>query len=83
MQKYRCNMNDSIGQFVDCLGLWLSFYQQLQDEIAKNLIVDLTFSLFDHKEMYEPILNKLKETDPESIKRRKYFWCRMCEPDII
>ena len=75
--------NDSIGQFIDCLGIWLSFYQQLRDEVDKNLAINPKFSLFDHKEMYEPILNKLKEIDPESVKWRKYFWRRMCEPDIL
>ena len=75
--------NDSIGQFIDCLGIWLSFYQQLRYEVDKNLAINPKFSLFDHKEMYEPILNKLKEIDPESVKWRKYFWRRMCEPDIL
>lgn len=76
-------INDSIGQFIDCFGEWLSFYQQLRNEVDKNLAVNQTFSLFDHKEMYEPILNKLKEIDPESVKWQKYFWRRMCDPDIL
>ena len=75
--------NNSVCQFMDCLGLWLSFYQQLQEEIAKNLAANQQFSLFNHKEMYDAILKKLKEVDPESIAWRKFFWRRMCEPDIV
>ena len=75
--------NNSIGQFVECLGLWLSFYPQFRDEVAKNLTIDPEFSLFEHEEMYKPILQKLKAVDPEALKGRKYFWRRMCEPDII
>ena len=75
-------VNDSIGQFIDCLGAWLSFYRQFQNETDKNLAGNQRFSLFDHKEMYEPVLNRLKEIDPEAVKWRKYFWRRICEPDI-
>ena len=56
---------------------------QTEDEVDRNLAINPKFSLFEHKEMYEPILNKLKEIDPESVKWRKYFWRRMCEPDIL
>ena len=76
-------MNYSLSQFVDCLGLWLSFYPQFRDEIARNLVLDPKFSLFEHEEMYNPILNKLKEVDPKSMRQKKFFWRRMCEPDII
>lgn len=76
-------MNYSLSQFVDCLGLWLSFYPQFRDEIARNLMLDPEFSLFEHEEMYNPILNKLKEVDPKSMRQKKFFWRRMCEPDII
>lgn len=76
-------MNDGIRQFVDCLGLWLSFYPQLRAEAAQRLAEDPAFSLFDHEELYEPIRAKLKEADPFAMSRRKFFWRRMCEPDIL
>lgn len=76
-------MNDSIHQFVDCFGLWLSFYPQLRAEINRQLEADPTFYLFDHEELYKSILKKLKEIDPQSMKWRKFFWRRMCEPDIV
>ena len=76
-------MNYSLSQFIDCLGLWLSFYPQFRDEIARNLAVDPEFSLFEHEEMYKPILEKLKEVDSKSMRQKKFFWRRMCEPDII
>lgn len=76
-------MNNSIWQFVDCLGLWLSFYPQFREEITARLEADPGFSLFKHKEMFEPIRKKLKETDPGSMRERKFFWRRMCEPDVI
>lgn len=76
-------VNYSLGQFIDCLGLWLSFYQQLREETARKLTVDARFSLFEHEEMYKPILKKLKEVDPKSMRERKFFWRRMCEPDIL
>lgn len=63
-------MNDSIRQFVDCLGLWMSFYPQFREEIAAKLEADPGFSLFRHKKMYEPILKKLKETDPRSMREK-------------
>lgn len=76
-------MNYSLSQFIDCLGLWLSFYPQFRNEIARNLTIDPEFSLFEHKEIYKPILNKLKEVDSKSMQQKKFFWRRMCEPDII
>lgn len=76
-------MNGSIRQFVDCIGLWLSFYPQLRAEINRQMETDPTFCLFDHEELYKPILKKLKEVDPQSMKWRKFFWRRMCEPDIV
>ena len=76
-------MNYSIRHFVDCLGLWLSFYPQLREEVKRQLETDATFSLFEHEELYEPILKKLKEVDPKTMRERKFFWRRMCEPDIV
>ena len=76
-------MNDGIRQFVDCLGLWLSFYPQLRAEAARRLEIDPTFSLFDHEELYKPIVAKLKEADPFAMRQRKFFWRRMCQPDIL
>lgn len=76
-------VNDSVSQFIDCLGLWLSFYQPFRDEVARKLAVDPAFSLFEHEEMYEPILKKLKEVDPKSMRERRFFWRRMCGPDIV
>ena len=76
-------VNYSVNQFIDCLGLWLSFYQPFRDEVARNLAADPKFSLFEHKEMYKPILKKLKEVDPKSMRQCKFFWRRMCEPDIL
>lgn len=78
-------MNHSVGQFIDCLGLWMSFYPQFRKEIMKKLEIDPEFSLFDfeHEKMYDDILQKLKEVDPKSMREKKFFWRRMCEPDII
>lgn len=76
-------MNYSIRHFVDCLGLWLSFYPQLREEVKRQLEIDATFSLFEHEELYKPILKKLKEVDPKTMCQRKFFWRRMCEPDIV
>lgn len=76
-------VNDSVSQFVDCLGSWLSFYPQFREEINRQLEIEPAFSLFDHEEMYDPILKKLKEVDPKSMREKKFFWRRMCEPDII
>ena len=76
-------MNYSIRHFVDCLGLWLSFYPQLREEVKRQLEIDPTFSLFEHEELYEPILKKLKEVDPKTMRERRFFWRRMCEPDIV
>ena len=45
--------------------------------------IDPTFSLFEHEELYEPILKKLKEVDPKTMRERRFFWRRMCEPDIV
>ncbi len=76
-------MNYSIRHFVDCLGLWMSFYPQLREEIKRQLEIDATFSLFEHEELYKPILKKLREVDPKTMRERKFFWRRMCEPDIV
>ena len=76
-------MNYGIRQLVDCLGLWLSFYPQLREEIDRQLELDPTFSLFDHEELYKPIVSKLKEADSKTVRYRKSFWRRMCEPDIV
>lgn len=76
-------MNYSIQHFVDCLGLWLSFYPQLREEVKRQLEIDPTFSLFEHEELYEPILKKLREVDPKTMRERRFFWHRMCEPDIV
>ena len=75
-------MNYSIQHFVDCLGLWLSFYPQLREEVKRQLEIDPAFSLFEHEELYEPILKKLREVDPKTMRERRFFWRRMCEPDI-
>ena len=76
-------MNYSIQHFVDCLGLWLSFSPQLREEVKRQLEIDPTFSLFEHEELYEPILKKLKEVDPKTMCERRFFWRIMCEPDIV
>jgi len=76
-------VNDSVGQFVDCLGAWLSFYPQLREEVGKQLEVDPAFRLFDHEEMYQPIMKRFKEIDPRAMREKKFFWRRMCEPDIV
>ena len=77
------SMNNSIRHFVDCLGLWMSFYPQLREEVKRQLEIDETFSLFFFEELYQPILKKLREVDPETMRERKFFWRRMCEPDIV
>lgn len=61
----------------------MSFYPQFREEINRQLEIEPAFSLFDHEEMYDPILKKLKEVDPKSMREKKFFWRRMCEPDII
>ena len=76
-------VNYSISQFVDCLGLWRSFYPQFRKEIAAQMGIDPTFSLFEHEEMYDSIMKKLREIDPKSMRQYKFFWRRMCEPDIV
>lgn len=76
-------MNDSIKGFVECLGLWLSFYPQLREEVGRQLAQDQSFSLFDHEELYQPVLQKLKEADPKGLREYKFFWRRMCQPDIV
>jgi len=38
---------------------------------------------FEHEKMYKPIWKKPKEADPKSMGKRKSFWRRMCQPDII
>ena len=76
-------MNYSVRHFVECLGLWLSFYPQLREEVKSQLEIDATFSLFEHEELYKPILKKLREVDPKTMRERKFFWRRMCEPDIV
>ena len=76
-------MNNSIQHFVDCFGLWMSFYPQLREEVKRQLEIDATFSLFEHEELYQPILKKLREVDPKTMRERKFFWRRMCEPDIV
>ncbi len=83
VQEIPVLMNDGIRQFVDCLGLWLSFYPQLRAEAAQRLEVDPNFSLFDHEELYKPILAKLKEADPFAMRQRNFFWRRICQPDIL
>lgn len=76
-------VNDSLRQFVDCLGLWLDFYPQLRAEVGRQLEADPAFSLFDHGELYKPVLERLKEVDRRAVRERKCFWRRMCEPDIV
>ena len=50
---------------------------------AAPLGIDPTFSLFEHEEMYDSIMKKLREVDPKSMRQYKFFWRRMCEPDIV
>lgn len=50
---------------------------------ARRLEADPTFSLFDHEELYKPILAKLKEADPFAMRQWNFFWRRMCQPDIL
>ena len=76
-------MNYSVSQFADCLGLWRSFYPQFRKEIAARLAVEQDFSLFEHEELYDPILKKLREVDPKAMRQYKFLWRRMCEPDIV
>lgn len=76
-------VNNSIEQFINCLGLWLSFYPRFRQEISKKLKSDPKFNLFEHEEIYKPILEKLKEIDPKAMREKKFFWRRMCEADIL
>lgn len=83
IREIPCTMNYSIRHFVECLGLWLSFYSQLRAEVKRQLEIDATFSLFEHEELYKPILKKLREVDPKTMREKRFFWRRMCEPDIV
>lgn len=76
-------VNSSVEQFVTSLGLYQSFYAQLRAEVEKQLEQDPAFSLFEHEELYEPILTKLREVDAKAMKQRDFFWRRMCEPDLV
>ena len=47
------------------------------------MAVGFKSGLFEHEKMYKPIWKKPKEADPKSMGKRKSFWRRMCQPDII
>lgn len=76
-------VNSSIGKFIECLGLWLAFYPQLQDYVQEMYKKNPCFSLFENDEILKIIRNKIKEIDPYCMKYQKFFWRRMCEPDIF
>ncbi|NBH77267.1 hypothetical protein D3Z52_03605 [Clostridiaceae bacterium] len=80
------HVNSSIGQFIECFGAWQALYPQYQDAVRQAIFDDL-FCLFDHPEIYGPHLgrleSRLREIDPDALKWRKFFWRRMCEPDVF
>lgn len=76
-------VNSSIENFIECLGLWLSFYPQLQNYVEEMYQKDPYFSLFENDEILKMMENKIKEIDPYCMKYQKFFWRRMCEPDIF
>ena len=76
-------VNSSIEKFIESLGLWLSFYPQLQDYVQEMYEENPYFSLFEDDKMLKLMENKIKELDPYSMKYQKFFWRRMCEPDIF
>lgn len=65
-------MNYSIRHFVDCLGLWLSFWPQFREEVKRQLELDPAFSLFEHEELYKPILEKLREGKAERSRSKNH-----------
>ena len=76
-------VNSSIAKFMECLSLWLSFYPQLQDYVKEMTQKDPRFSLFENDEALGLIRNKIKEIDPYCLKYQKFFWRRMCDPDVF
>ena len=76
-------VNSSIDKFIECLGLWLSFYPKLQHYVEEMYKKDMCFSLFENDDILNIMRNKIKEIDPYSMKYQKFFWRRMCEPDIF
>ena len=76
-------VNSSIGKFIECLGLWLSFYPQLQDYMEEMYERNPCFSLFENDTILKLIQDKIKGIDPYCMKYQKFFWRRMCEPDIF
>lgn len=76
-------VNLSIENFIECLGLWLLFYLQLQNYVEEMYQKDPYFSLFENDEILMIMENKIKEIDPYCMKYQKFFWRRMCEPDIF
>lgn len=76
-------VNSRIEKFIESLGLWLSFYPQLQDYVQEMYEEDPCFSLFENDKILKLMQDKIKEIDPYSMKYQKFFWRRMCEPDIF
>lgn len=76
-------VNSSLPQFIQCLGAWLTFYSGLQKYVKCKVEEQPDFSLFESDKIFDPIIKKLKEIDSDAMKWRKYFWRRMCEPDIV
>ncbi len=76
-------VNSSIEKFIECLGMWLTFYPQFQNYMEEMYEKNPYFSLFENDEILKLMRNKIKELDPYSIKYKKFFWNRMCEPDIF
>ncbi len=81
------HVNSSLGQFVRCFGAWQALYPQYLDAVRQAMQEDPDFCIFDHRELYGPWLDQLRERlrgiDPDALKWRKYFWRRMCEPDVF
>ncbi len=76
-------VNSSIEKFIECLGMWLTFYPQFQNYMEEMYEKNPYFSLFENDEILKLMRNKIKELDPYSMKYKKFFWSRMCEPDIF
>lgn len=79
----RSLVNTSLEKFMECLGLWLSFYPQLQNYMREMYQENPCFSLFENGKILKLMQDKIKEIDPYSMKYQKFFWRRMCEPDIF
>ena len=76
-------VNSSIEKFIECLGMWLTFYPQLQEYMEEMYKKNSYFSLFENDTVLRPIRKGIKKVDPYCMKYENFFWTRMCEPDIF